>query len=262
MKYDLENMTIAEIMQSKADIIKQKKQMIKHSDTLMATPMFVSKGGTKTKSETSDSDMITVKVIANMANWMDSQSDVLSSGSWVKSISDKGINFPFLNSHIHTLDAIIGDTKSVYSEQIKLDNIGVKSDIKTSTGLIFEADILKAYNEKIFNLYKSGKVNQHSIGLQYVSIDMAVNDSEYKTEYELWNEKIDTVINKEAAESQGYFFYVSEIKLLENSAVLWGANSLTPTLEIKEPLDNQHSNKAATDNGTLADFVEALKNEL
>jgi len=43
---------------------------------------------------------------------------------------------------------------------------------------------------------------------------------------------------------------------------LWGANSLTPTLEIKEPLDNQHSNKAATDNGTLADFVEALKNEL
>jgi DNA-directed RNA polymerase subunit RPC12/RpoP len=36
------------------------------------------------------------------------------------------------------------------------------------------------------------------------------------------------------ADEYGFFWVVSEIKLLENSCVLFGANELTPTLEVQD----------------------------
>jgi DNA-directed RNA polymerase len=45
------------------------------------------------------------------------------------------------------------------------------------------------------------------------------------------------VINKDVAMKRGYFWVVYEIKLLEVSAVLWGANELTPTIHQAEEKD-------------------------
>jgi hypothetical protein len=42
------------------------------------------------------------------------------------------------------------------------------------------------------------------------------------------------VINKDVANSRGYFWVIYEIKLLEVSAVLWGANELTPCIDNEE----------------------------
>ncbi len=55
--------------------------------------------------------------------------------------------------------------------------------------------------------------------------------------FAVYQKHIDQVINKEFVENRGYFWFVSEIKLYENSAVLFGANELTPTLEIQKALE-------------------------
>ena len=69
-------------------------------------------------------------------------------------------------------------------------------------------------------------VDQHSVGMQYVKIDLAVNDEDYEEEYKLWQDNIDQIGNKEQAEQKGYFWLVREAKLIEISAVLLGSNEL------------------------------------
>jgi len=46
------------------------------------------------------------------------------------------------------------------------------------------------------------------------------------------------VINQEEAKEQGYFWAVTEAKLVEGSAVVKGSNSYTPTLEVEQVKDN------------------------
>ena len=48
-----------------------------------------------------------------------------------------------------------------------------------------DTEIFKDYNAQIFNEYKSNRINQHSVGMQYVKIDLAVNDEEYENEYKV-----------------------------------------------------------------------------
>jgi len=79
----------------------------------------------------------------------------------------------------------------------------------------------------------NGSINQHSVGMQYVKIDLAVNDPEEEEEYATWNKYKDEVINLEKAEEQGFFWAVTEAKLIEISCVIAGSNELTPTLETK-----------------------------
>tara|TARA_R110000796_G_scaffold182986_1_gene299474 strand:- start:192 stop:557 length:366 start_codon:yes stop_codon:yes gene_type:complete len=93
---------------------------------------------------------------------------------------------------------------------------------------------MKEYNSKVFNEYKSGRITQHSVGMQYVKMDLAVNDEEYEEEYKVWKDNIDNLGNSEQANEKGYFWFVREAKLIEISAVLLGSNSLTPTLENKQ----------------------------
>ncbi len=102
-------------------------------------------------------------------------------------------------------------------------------------------------------------------GLQYVKIDLAINDPDAITEFETWNKYIDTIINKDMVREQGFFWAVKEIKLLENSAVLFGANELTPTLEvgtknIDEP--EQSTQKAEPLKDTQEDNLKNITNNL
>lgn len=141
----------------------------------------------------------------------------------------------------------------------------MKSDIKSAQALIMASEVRRSLNPKIFELYKSGLVTQHSIGLQYVKIDLAVNsdDEDMKAERKLWNKYIDSVINRKAVEERGYFWYVSEIKVFENSAVLFGSNDLTPTLEVgkNEPLqDTQDEEKSEPSQDTQPKTSNSISN--
>ena len=176
-----------------------------------------------------DNGIIRKTVVANTANWLDSQNDLILPGAPAKSIRERKSMIPHLHDHVHQLDAKIGEVIDIYEMLINLNDLGIDKS-GTTTVLIFVTDVYKSYNEQIYNQYKENKINQHSIGLQYIDMQLAINDPNDAKYYDVWNKYFDQIINKEKAINEGYFWAVKEYKLLENSSVLFGANELTPTL--------------------------------
>lgn len=221
------------LQENKSALISQKKSMLKKTEPVFFSPSFIYSKPDATKADagaTEDTGTILVKVVANTAMFFDSQADVLLPDNAKKSIKDRKGLIPHIHDHIWEVTSEVGDVKNIYYQDVPLKELGVNQP-GTAQALIFETEIRKDYNEAIYNKYRAKKVNQHSIGLQYVNLALAYNDEEAKEEFALWNKYINQIINKEAAEAAGYFWAVSEIKLMENSSVLFGSNSLTPTLQ-------------------------------
>ena len=262
------------LKENKESIIAEKKSLAIKSDSLSVnTSLSFFKDGLQTKEMDSpemDPTTLLVKVVANTSNFCDSHYDVLAPDCWKKTIRENGPRGKNIIAHIcdhkHEITAKVGKVEAIYSEDLELRKIGVKSDIKEAQALIFETEIRKDFNEKVYNLYKAGEVNQHSIGLQYVKIDLAVNseDDEYKQEYKLWRKQIDNIVNKEEVIERGYFWYVTEIKLYENSAVLFGSNEITPTLETlsNEPDNTTRNNSDEEPDNTTLDEQNKQSNNL
>ena len=175
-----------------------------------------------------------VEVVANMAMFLDSDQDVLIKESWSRSIQERGEGdiIPFLGDHFHSIEGLIGKTVRFKDGQVDLNPLGYTG---FGDALIHQALVLRDYNEKAYEKYKQGSIKQHSIGLIYEDIVLAINDPEFEEEHKTYTSYIDKIINKEEVSKIGYFWLVKRIKLIENSAVLFGANSLTPTLSVQPP---------------------------
>ena len=111
----------------------------------------------------------------------------------------------------------------------------------------------------MFDMYRKGWVKQHSVGMRYVQLFMAINESDdkyYREEYEVWEKYYPQVINQKDAEELGYFFAVTEAKVIEGSAVPLGSNWVTPTQSIIESTKDQPV--IITDPTLQFDFEKAL----
>lgn len=232
----------AALLKHEQTLIAQKKSQLKFTDNLQFEPevnkVFVKDGEGEKKEQAGtvtdnlDSGALHVKVVANTAWWMDSHGDVLTDKAYDDSIKARGNSIPHLLDHTHSAIGHIGDTQKVYTSEVPLRDLGVNKD-GTTTALIMESLVRKDYNEKAFQFYSNGKIDQHSIGLAYGDIQLAINkpsDKEYAAQYAVWKDNIDNIINKDKAEAKGYFWLIPKVDIRENSAVLFGANSLTPTL--------------------------------
>lgn len=224
-------------------LIAQKKSMPITSDDYSygCKSITYAKGTEATKEEQTDEtlkkDEIKVSVIANLSGWCDSHRDVLMPDCWKKTISERGASnkqlIYHLKNHKYTTDDIIGKNVEMTSEMVNLEQFNIKSDIKQAQALIGTSIVSKRYDQKAYELYFDDEVKQHSIGLRYVKLVLCINseDEEYKEEKANWEKYFDKVINKETVNSRGYFWAVTEIKLLEYSAVLFGSNELTTVQE-------------------------------
>lgn len=182
-----------------------------------------------------------VDVIGNLAGWCDSQMDVMIKDSWNKSINDLGASgqklFYHLKDHNYCLDAIVGKNASLYTKDIDLSAFNISTDLKKAQALVMSSTVCEDYDSKVYNLYEDGQIKQHSIGLQYINILLCLNskNEEDATEKKNWDKYYPQVINKDKVDNAGYFWAVTEAKILEVSAVLWGANELTPVLSTSQP---------------------------
>ena len=244
------------LKENKKELIAEKKSMpIKADPVYFGTTKINSRGLNAVKNNEpvkGDLDTLRVKVVANTANWIDSHMDVLIADSAKKSISERKRFIPHLHDHIHRLDAKIGKVHDIILQEMSYSELGVEG-----------SDVMKSMNEKIFNQYKNGEINQHSIGLQYLDIELAINDEESEKEFDFWNKYYPQIINKEVADEMGFFWVVKEIRLLENSAVLFGSNELTPTLENDveksiEPLQDTQEKKP--EESTSIDYEFLINN--
>lgn len=237
------------LKENKSALIAQKKYEIKKADAITLANRFVNKKGEVVKGNnpvTEDVNVLNTSLVINTTNWLDSHSDVHFPGIWKKSLSEnKGLYL--LQEHSMTFKGIITDNLVAFTKKVTWKSLGL--DIPGSTeALIFDATISKARNEYMFGEYKQGFVKNHSVGMRYVKMDMAINDDSkwYIEEKEVWDKWIDDIANKDDAEEQGYFWAITEAKVVEGSAVPIGSNIMTPTLENnmgtgKEPLTGTHS---------------------
>lgn len=225
------------LKEQKDELIGLKKASIINSDGL--------------KSETTKLDGMAAKVVhldddfsyhvINTTKYMDSHSDVHIDGIWNKSLSDKQGKIYFVADHDLSIKSVIAYPKDVtmYVQDLPWRLLGKDFDGNTQA-LIFkvkkDAIVLEAAKQIIEN-----KIDiEHSIRMQYVNIELAINEEgeDYVDEKMLFDSVIGSVANKVQAIEQGYFWVVTEAKISqEGSMVLRGSNDATPILTSESKTD-------------------------
>lgn len=244
------------LVENKSSIIAQKKMQTKEADTVS---FVVNNNVSKADPISSDTSKISAKLVINTTNVMDSHSDVHLKGIWNKSLKEQK-NLYLLQEHQMKFDKIISDEVKASAELMTFKELG--SSLKGDTeALIFDVGIDKR-NAFMFGQYAKGYVKNHSVGMRYVKIEMAINseDKWSKEEKEVWDKYIDEIANKEQAESQGYFFAVSEAKIIEGSAVPIGSNTITPTLNTEAVKDT--SKEADANHFNVSNAIQKLNIKL
>lgn len=244
-------MTLEEIIANKEEIIALKKKAIKFTDGVVSvgTSNSVNK---EANVNVNDNGVLNKTFIANTYNWMDSHDDVHVGNTFKKSISENK-NIFHLHDHEFKTTAKVGTIKRAEEQEVSWKSLGVNKDGYT-TSLVINSDIKKNYNTQVYDQYKNGEITQHSVGMQYVKIDLAVNNPDNVEEFANWNKYIDLIGNQDKAIAKGYFWAVKEAKLSEVSAVLMGSNELTGM--ISEPSDDtQNKNEVTQDEPTLSELI-------
>lgn len=214
-----------------------KKQEMKKADSVSVNKSTESTEKAL-KAIANDVNKIEVTSVINTTKVMDSHSDVHIDGIWRKSLKENK-SIKLLQEHVMKFDHVISDKVKATAENTTWKELGFKFKGETQA-LTFVSQIDKSRNEFMFDQYSKGFVDNHSVGMQYVKLNLAINsdDDTYKEEKAVWDKHIGDVLNVKDAENQGYFWAVTEAKVVEGSAVVQGSNTLTPTTSV-EPKDNE-----------------------
>jgi len=225
------------LRENKSILIAQKKMITKESDsTIHYVEIEKLEKESTNKEETisiSDTSKLKAKLAINTTNLMDSHSDVHFDGTWNKSAKEQK-NVLLLQEHQMKFNSIISDNVQVSVKKMTWKSLGFEFDGSTEV-LVFDTEIEKSRNEFMFDQYNKGYVKEHSVGMRYVKLDLAINSESKWDEEEkaVWDKYIDKIVNKEVAENQGYFWAVTEAKIVEGSAVVKGSNYATPVISIQ-----------------------------
>lgn len=247
------------LVKNEETLIAQKKAQIKYADAIPF--IYIDDKGEVIKVNnpvTDDIDQLKVRAVINTTNLMDSHLDVHLPGLWTKSLKENK-SMMHLQEHRMAFDAIIADGKDLkaYTKSYTWSELGFKFDGDTQA-LIFDSMVKESRNEFMFNQYKSAHVKNHSVGMHYVKIVMAINDESYGAQFEAWEKYYPKIANKDFADAIGYFWAVKEAKAIEGSAVPRGSNYATPTLDnnLKEPVE---ATQPEPPEGTQIDFKKELE---
>ena len=214
------------LVSNKAELIDLKKSAIKYAD---ATTGLVANSGlvSKALANSQDTDQVIYRtLVGNTYNWMDSHDDVHLNGLFGVSIKDRAGRIWHRHDHVNQLTAKVGKFSQVYEQTVNWSDVGVNKSGQTMA-LLADSAIRKSYNALIFESYKDDEIDQHSVGMQYSKLALAVNNKDNKEEFENWNKYIGLLGNPEKAVEKGFFWAIKEAKLIEISCVTEGSNELT-----------------------------------
>ena len=251
-----------ELVLNKKTLLAAKKAVIKHADAISYNGNFQEKTEAIKAGNTDlrDVNTITVKAVSNAVNYFDSHGDVSMPGSWNRTAKNTkdGLH---LQEHKMQFDKIISDEVKFSVEKMTWKDLGFDYEGETEV-LMMESKVHKEDNPYMFERYIKGKVKNHSSGLRYVNIGLAVNsDKEWaKEEKEIWDKYIDQIVNKEEVEEAGYFWPVFEQKIIENSAVPKGSNPATPTISVESEESTSTTDENSEEDSTSQSETKSLTN--
>lgn len=215
-------------------IIAQKKSAIKFADPITIPHLITMAAVDKAASLVDAKSIHTISII-NTTKLFDSHKDVHIDGLWNKSLKERKSNY-LVKEHNFNFDGIISDQVKAYTKDVTWAELGFDYSGKTQA-LVYESDIEATDGTGMFKRYATSKVNQHSVGMQYVKLQLAVDNKKYPEEQKAWKDYYDMIANKADVEEDGYFWAVTEAKNIEGSAVLRGSNFATPTISVQENVD-------------------------
>ena len=175
------------LVENKEDILYAKKNEFKKADSISCDTPHLSHSVSK-ELDNSDIDKTSIKVraIINTTNVVDSHKDVHLDGIWNKSISENK-NIKFLQEHQMSFKTIIADKDDldVSVNSVTWKSLGFDFEGKTEA-LTFDATVNQKRNNEMFKEYSNKNVDNHSVGMRYVKLALAIHsdDEEYKEEKE------------------------------------------------------------------------------
>lgn len=234
------------LYENKTVIMTEKKSAMKYGDAIsyieVITPDhsdFAAKSSVVDKQETDS--VLKRNLVINTTNYMDGHDDVHFPGIWNKTLKEAH-RVLLLDSHKRGFQDVISDDVKAVARKMNWTDLGLPMEGVTQA-LIFQTTLSKERHPFMFDQYAKGYVQQHSVGMQYVTLFLCVNSEEKYLEEEkaAWDKYYPQIINKDRADERGYFWAVTEAKLIEGSAVLFGSNPITPTLSTKEEISQPES---------------------
>ena len=251
---DLRHSAIKQVTRDKEEALLLKKGAVKNTDSPILSPIL----GTVKDDEQNKALMernlpldteeaVYRTIIANTYNYMDSHDDVHLYNVFKKSLEETKKLF-LLHDHKFEVTAQTGNILKAYEQDGRFIYYGLNSPLDTQA-LLLDVEIERSKNELVFNEYKNHNINQHSVGMYYVKIDLAIDNQDDKEAYALYRKYLPQIGNADKVEKQGYFFAVQEAKLKETSAVLMGSNDLTGIF------DNNKSIKSIDEAQKMFDYL-------
>lgn len=211
----------------------------------------ISKALTTSNTDDMVKGVIKRTIIGNTYNWMDSHDDVHIDGIFSKTISERANKIKHLHDHMYMITSEVGKFDRIYEQKVQWKNLGV-SAFGYTTCLMADSTIEKEMNARVFKSYLNNTIYNHSVGMWYVQLSLAVNDPEYKEEYAEYSKYISNIGNRADVEKQGFFFAIKEAGLREISGLLGdGSNPLTQTLENIQPGADPTGKKKPSEQDTL-----------
>lgn len=201
-----------------------------------------------------DSDIIQVKAVINTTNIIDSHMDLHLAKIWNKTVKDNPFSY-HLKQHQAEFESVISNKAKSYNETMNFNQLGLNVDFKTVAN-INEFTLERKKMKFMFDAYVNGDVKQHSIGMMYVNLELAYYDEDSEKNMNYFNEMKKLAVNEKVADEMGYFWVVSEAKKREGSAVVFGSNSITPTLFVRnyEPSKGTRKNIEPSIEDTQKEF--------
>ena len=240
-KFENKELLFKHLKDNKSFYITQKKSAMKKGDSFCGALPIVGKSEFETKdmavtSEAMPTGKIRVKVVINTSNLLDSHCDVHIGNIWKKSLAENKYVL-HLDSHCREFDDVISDSPDVtaYVKTTTWKSLGESYEGSTNA-LIFDSLISEKRNSEMYNQYREGWVKFHSVGMQYVTLFLCLNSEEkyYIEEKTNWDKYRPEVANGKDADKLGFFWAVTEAKLVEGSAVVLASNSATPTQSVED----------------------------
>lgn len=176
-------------------------------------------------------DFIEVKTVINSTNVIDSHLDLHMAEIWNKTVKDNPYSH-HLKQHENKFESVISKRAKSYNEKTNFNKLGLNKDFATVAN-INQFILNRSKMPFMFDAYKNGDVEQHSVGMMYVNLDIAFYDEDSEKNMNFFKEMKAKAVNPDVADEYGYFWVVYEANKREGSAVVFGSNSITPTLYVK-----------------------------
>lgn len=248
--------TIRFLKENKDAIMKAKYASLKNADAFSCHSLYWNEKEEVVQKQTSISNWndlkeIKVQAIINTTNIIDSHMDMHVPGIWEEDLKKnrrgmmhaqehKGSEFKYIISD--------GEDLEVYTKTYSWSELGYQYEGDTQA-LVFDSTVKRDRNGFMFEQYAKGYVKNHSVGMVYGEVILAVNDSQDKywaDEYANYQNYIGKAVNPEVAEEAGMFFIIPKAKAIEGSAVPQGSNFATPTqsvVSVKETTEKETQNR-------------------